>query len=430
MLNIVIIGYVWPEPNSSAAGQNMLSIIKQCIATGHQVYFLTAATDSEHKIDLNALGVKSDAIALNCSSFNKQIASLNPDVVIFDRYMTEEQFSWRVKETCPNALRVLNTEDLHSLRQARLEAVKHQLDARYAKLNTELAQREIASILRSDITLVISQYEKELLTSHYGVPESQLRYHPLPTDTLIDNTPTFEERAHFVHIGNFRHAPNWDALLGLKQYIWPAIKRALPTAELHIYGAYPPKKATQLHNENQGFLVKGWADDAEEVMKNARVLLTPIRFGAGIKGKLLEAARCATPSITTWVGKEGIINSSSSDWPGAICPAVYTASVSGSKVKAIDEAISEYVERAVSLHNNSTEWQEASNKAQPLLQQYKAAAHSQPLIDYLTKKAASIESHRESLFLQGLVWHQSLTASKYMSQWIEAKNANAEKSKP
>ena len=99
MLNIVVIGYVWPEPNSSAAGQNMLSLIRQHCDAGHKVTFLTAAADSIHKADLAKLDVTSEAIALNCSSFDKRIREISPDVVIFDRYMTEEQFSWRVKDT-------------------------------------------------------------------------------------------------------------------------------------------------------------------------------------------------------------------------------------------------------------------------------------------------------------------------------------------
>ena len=428
-LKIVIIGYVWPEPNSSAAGRNMLSIIKQCKDAGHCISFLTAATDSDHKADLDELGIDNHTIELNSSSFDNVIASMAPDVVIFDRYMTEEQFSWRVKEACPNALRVLNTEDLHSLRQTRLDAVKTHCDAAKANLNSELAQREIASILRSDITLVISKHELNLLTTHYGIPASQLRYHPLEVGNILEDAPTFEERAHFVHIGNFRHAPNWDAVLQLKQTIWPAIRKQIPQAELHIYGAYPPKKATQLHNKQQGFLVKGWAESAEDVIKQARVLITPIRFGAGIKGKLLDAARCATPSITTWLGTEGILfDEDITNWPGAVCPAVYTEqqdSKEGSaKVVAINDAVSDYVKCAVSLYNEKDEWQQASRKTIPLLSNYAASKLQQTLVDCFIHLSNNIQTHRNGLFLQSLVWHQSLTASKYMSQWIEAKNTN------
>ncbi len=422
MLNVVIIGYVWPEPNSSAAGQNMQSIITRCVSNNFNVSFLTAASESEHKADLSTLGVDTYSVALNCSSFNTLIEKLKPDVVIFDRYMTEEQFSWRVRESCPDAVRILNTEDMHSLRQARHDAVKRCGDAKYAALNSELAQREIAAILRSDLTLIISESEMALLTEHYGVPKSQLYYHPLVVGPAPSYSTTFEERAHFIHIGNFRHAPNWDAVLHLKQTLWPAIKKALPHAELHIYGAYPPKKATQLHNDKQGFLVKGWAEDVTSLMASAKVLIAPLRFGAGIKGKLLDAMRCSTPSITTWVGIEGIISTSKNDrtecssqtdlWPGAVCSTDITK----------PEVIEDYVNQAVSLYTNKDVWESASLQAKNTLDIFSAKQPDIALTDKMISLKNEIDAHRKTLFMQSLLWHQTLNASKYMSQWIEAKN--------
>ncbi len=427
MLNIAVIGYVWPEPNSSAAGQNMLSIIESCLSANFNVSFLTAATDSEHKADLAAMGVEIHPVALNCSSFNSLIEHIKPDVVIFDRYMTEEQFSWRVREACPNALRVLNTEDLHSLRQARHQAVKQCGDASLAQLNNELAQREIAAVLRSDLTLVISENEIDLLTEYYGVPRRQLQYHPLVVGKPISPGLPFEQREHFVHIGNFRHEPNWDAVLQLKQSVWPAIRKSLPKAELHIYGAYPPKKATQLHNVKQGFLVKGWAESVESVMISAKVLIAPLRFGAGIKGKLLDAMRCATPSITTWIGAEGIVpkvtssfgnitKESESDqsaiWPGAIC----------STDTAASEAIQEFVTQAVDLYNDKKKWEVASNMTKTVLNAFESKQPDMPLVEKIVTLKQTLQTHRSGLFMQSLLWHQTLTASKYMSQWIEAKN--------
>ena len=140
------------------------------------------------------------------------------DVVMFDRYMMEEQYGWRVAKLCPNALRVLDTEDLQSLRGARHAQVKQNLPVAEADLHTELAQREVASILRSDLSIMISSAEMSLLVEHYKVPESHLAYLPFIFDDAefgIPNVP-FEERADFVSIGNFRHAPNWDAVLCFK----------------------------------------------------------------------------------------------------------------------------------------------------------------------------------------------------------------------
>src|SRR5690606_35481372 len=121
-------------------------------------------------------------------------------------------------------------------------------------------------------------------------------------------TPTFipwAQREHFVSIGNFRHAPNWDAVLCLKHSIWPLTRAQLPRAQLHIYGAYLPPKASALHNATQGSYIRGWAEDARVVMQHARVCVAPLRFGAGLKRKLLEAMECCTPSVTSPLGAEG-----------------------------------------------------------------------------------------------------------------------------
>jgi glycosyltransferase involved in cell wall biosynthesis len=415
LLHIVVIGYVWPEPNSSAAGQNMLSIIKRFVDKDHKVTFVTAATDSVHKADLDHLGVSCESIELNSNSFDHRIQALAPDIVIFDRYMSEEQFAWRVKENCPNALRVLNTEDMHSLRQARHEAVKQTGDAKNADLSSLLAQREVAAILRSDITLILSKAELRLLTDFYRVPEQQLLYFPLDVGEVLSNTPSFQQRQDIVTIGNFRHAPNWDAVLQLKQTLWPKIRQALPHVNLRIYGAYPPKKATQLHNPKQGFFVEGWAEDATRVISNAKILIAPVRFGAGIKGKLLDAMRCGTPSLTTWIGAEGLLECVTSDnnphsWGGAVCASP-----------------EEFANHASYLYTNEKAWTLAASQGKHIFSAYHNENDTGALIHTFEKLVNSLNAHRQGLFLQSLLWHQTLNASKYMSQWIEAKNTHSSK---
>ena len=288
---LLVLGYVWPEPNSSAAGSHMLSLLTLFVQQGWQVTFASPALQGEHKVDLTQLGIDEQAVALNCSSFDHFISQLNPNIVLFDRFMLEEQFGWRVAKHCPEALRILDTEDLHCLRHARHQALKQNRQVIKADLNSDIAKREIAAIFRCDLSLIISDYEFELLTNHYSVPKHILVHCPFMLDiqSLSASVNSYSQRQHFISIGNFRHGPNWDAVLFLKQSIWPLIRKLLPQAELHIYGAYPPPKATQLHNPKQGFLVKGWTEDAKQVMQQARVCLAPLRFGAGIKGKLAEA---------------------------------------------------------------------------------------------------------------------------------------------
>ena len=404
---VLVIGAVWPESNSSAAGQNMAALLQHFHCKGYTIHFASAAAESPH-IDAQIKEICSlHAIVLNDSTFNNLVAAINPDVVIFDRFMTEEQFSARVRHQCPEALHILNTEDLHSLRHARHEAVKQGLPVKRAALNNAFSQREIAAILRSDISLIISAAEYQLLTDYFKVPAAQLVLFPLQQPLHSHaHSARFDERQHFISVGNFRHAPNWDAVLQLKQ-MWLAIKARIPSAELHIYGAYPPKKATQLHNHNQGFLVKGWAADIAGAMASARVCLAPLRFGAGIKGKLLTAAQHATPSITTAIGAEGL--ATVEDWPGAVAEA--------------DEHDA-FVQHACTLYQSEADWLIASNKARQLTQSYQQLQQQSVtnLFTTISHIRPQIDAFRKELFLHSLLWHHSLRASQFMSQWIEAKN--------
>ncbi|GGW76533.1 glycosyl transferase [Alteromonas halophila] len=399
----MVIGYVWPEPDSSAAGQNMLALLTLLKQNGCQVTFMTAASDSVHKADLAARDIHTEEIALNCSSFNQQLAHCQPDIVVFDRYMSEEQFSWRVRETCPNAVRVLNTEDLHSVRQARYEAVKAGKPACQADHNTPLLHRELAAILRSDLTLVVSDAEEKRLTQTYAVPPEQICTHPLPLPAGCSAAADWAQRRDFVCIGNFRHAPNWDAVVQLKQHIWPALRRQVPDAKLRICGAYPPKKATQLHAPEQGFIVEGWVDDAASVLASARVLLAPLRFGAGVKGKLLLAMATHTPSVTSAIGAEGL--GDSTRWPGAIA-----------------ETHAEFTEQAARLYNQQHDWYNAVDKSADCLAAYRKDDADSQLFSRLKRLIAQPQAHRSRLFLQGMLWHHTLTSNRYMTQWIEAKN--------
>ncbi len=426
MKRLLIIGYVWPEPKSSAAGSRMLELIELFISQNWEVVFGSAAALSEHRADLPSLGVQEKSIELNNASFNEFIAELKPDAVLFDRFFTEEQFGWRVEQVCPNALRLLDTEDLHSLRHARHQRLKQSQKSTenetarqsvdpvlagaaelYERMaNDDMAQREIAAIFRCDLSLMISQFEIDLLTYYFSVPKQLLHYSPfLKVKIAEDNLfPSFSERQHFITIGNFRHEPNWDAVLYLKHAIWPLIRAQLPHAELHIYGAYPPPKATQLHSPKQGFCVKGWADDAQIVMQQARVCLAPIRFGAGIKGKLMDAMRCGTPSITTSIGAESMAGDL--PWGGLI----------ENNAQALADA-------AVKLYSEETQWKKSQQQGFDVLQRYfNACDHSQVLAERIHSLQINVKSERQQNFMGTMLRHHSLKSTQYMSQWIEAKN--------
>jgi hypothetical protein len=167
--------------------------------------------DSDFMIDLELVGVVKKSIALNCSSFDAFVKELNPAVVLFDRFMMEEQFGWRVSENCPDALRLLDTEDLHCLRLARQNSFKEKRCFEEGDLlKEEVAKREIASILRCDLSLMISEYEVELLTNIFKL-ECVIVLFALLVEPIsgvdLDKLPSFEERKDFIFIGNFYMNP-------------------------------------------------------------------------------------------------------------------------------------------------------------------------------------------------------------------------------
>lgn len=406
---VLIIGFVFPEPNSSAAGGRMVQLISIFATQGFDVTFASPAMDSDYMIDLDSLGVTKNCITLNCSSFDVFVKELNPSIVLFDRFMIEEQFGWRVAENCPDAVRILDTEDLHCLRLARQKAFKeNRIFSTDDLLLEDVAKREIASILRCDVSFMIAEFEMELLQTIFKIDPVLLYYLPLLLDSIEDSTiqklPSFEKRNNFVFIGNFLHEPNWNAVQYLKETIWPLIRKQIPEAVLQIYGAYPSQKVLQLHQPKDGFYIIGRADDAREVVQKARIVLAPLRFGAGIKGKLVEAMQCGTPSVTTTIGAESM--SGDLPWNGFIT----------------DDA-QVFADKAVELYKDKTLWTKAQENGFEIIEKrYLKPLFEDDFIRYILKVQAHLKEHRLHNFMGTLLQHHTLTSTKYMARWIEEKN--------
>lgn len=372
----------------------------------------SAAKPSAYSVDLKSLGIPFHEIELNHSGFDDFIATRKPDAVVFDRFMTEEQFGWRVAEHCPNALRILDTEDLHGLRAGRQNAVKQNRSFDSADLFNPIAFREIASIHRCDLSLIISEFEMELLRNFLGLRDSQLFYLPFLVDigelSASEKFPSFSERRHFISIGNFLHEPNLDAVKYLHKSLWPEIRKLIPDAELHVYGAYVPPSIRQLHSEKNGFLVKGRANDVHTVMRSARLLLAPLRFGAGLKGKLLDAMIYATPSVTSTIGAEGMKGKGL--WPGTLA----------------DEKES-FVNAAVNLYQNESAWTKASQQCRHTLTAFDEKKFSKTFRSTIDNCLEKLREHRLKNFTGSLLQQQQFNSSKFMSLWIEAKNKNGDR---
>ncbi|MCW3101786.1 MAG: glycosyltransferase [Bacteroidetes bacterium] len=402
---LLIIGTVWPEPASSAAGSRMLQLMEVFRQQGYAITFASAAADSEFSVNLDELNIRKKSIELNSNSFDALVKELDPAVVLFDRFMCEEQFGWRVAENCPAALRILDTEDLHCLRYGRQSAWKEKRAFAMSDLLSDHAKREVASIYRCDLSLIISSYEMELLQNHFKVEASLLLYLPFmqgPVETA--RWKGFEERSDFITIGNFLHEPNWNSVLYLKENIWTMIRKQLPEAALRVYGAYPSQKVTALHNPKEGFYIMGRAEDAQEVIGQARVLLAPLRYGAGLKGKLMDAMLCGTPNVTTAIGAEGM--QGGLEWSGLVAdtaPAIAAA--------------------AVKLYTDKNLWEQSRQNGIAIIHTlFRKEEHEERLCAAVSALQKDLEAHRAANFTGAMLMHHTISGTKYMAKWIEEKN--------
>jgi len=409
--NILFIGHVWPEPGSSAAGYHTLDLLEALVSHYHQyqVHFACAAEFSDYCANLAQLGISIQKIKLNDSTFDNVIKQLQPKLVFYDRFISEEQFAPRVQEHCPDAINILDTQDLHFLRRARQKALK---SGQPVDLYSDNAIREIAAILRSDLSLIISSYEMQLLTEQFNISEELLHYCPFMLDIDTSNTgKSYQQRQNFVMIGNFLHPPNWDSVLWCYQSLWPQIRQQLPDAQLHIYGAYPSEKVYQLHQPDKGFIIKGRTQDALETLGNYRVNLAPLRFGAGIKGKIADGFIARTPCVTTPIGSEGMgfVHSEAKPQAGLV-----TETINNEQ---------QFIQYAVDLYKNESLWQQCSDSAPTLIQQqFNKQQHSKYFIKRLDDLMASITEHRQNNFTGRILRHNLYRSQYFMSKWIEQKN--------
>ncbi|MFD0797523.1 glycosyltransferase [Maribacter chungangensis] len=346
---------------------------------------------------------------MNCDSFNDFILEVQPNIVLFDRFLTEEQFGWRIAEHAPNALRILDTEDLHSLRHLREQCHKKQIPfATDIWIRDTKTKREIASIYRCDLSLIISDFEMELLIKTLRIDENLLLHLPFMVDAsdIPKQTKLFEERKDFIFIGGGKHLPNLAAIKRLKKAIWPKLRKQLPNVNLTVYGAYLPEEILDLNQDLNGFKVFGRAKDVSEVMQDARVCLAPLSFGAGIKGKLLHAMQFGTPSITTTIGAEGMHGDL--EWNGAIT-----------------DKESDFVKAAIELYQNRIQWLEAQNNGYKILRnRYQKNILVKKFSSKINSIRKNLTAHRNENFIGSMLLHQTMASTKYMSKWIQEKNKN------
>lgn len=401
MKRVVLSAFVWPEPESSGAGVKSQQLLSFFRSEGLEIWVHSGAKPGPYSERLKQQGMQIFSCEANDSRFDEWIKEVNPDLVVFDRFMMEEQFSWRVRQNVPNALRVVDTIDFHALRRYR-ELV--QTENRSFAMNEFLSQpdtlRELASYSRSDLNLIISKYEYTFLKDDVRFAENKMFYLPICAEPLRKNG--YETRKDFSFIGNQRHAPNEDALNQLLEEIWPQLSARTPDARLKIAGAYPIKAIEEKTKKFKNVDWLGSVANSVAFLSETRVQLAPLRFGAGLKGKVLDSFSAGTPVITSNIGAEGL-----DGFPDE-CLATNSA---------------EMIEQAVHIYEKQALWDVAQLDGFSILEREFSPSVWFPQLSqalkYLFKRKDEI---RKRDWIQNLLWREQFRSTEYFSRWIEQKN--------
>ncbi len=418
-LRVIIFSTVWPEPSSSAAGVRQIQWVQFFKRMGYQVILASPAKEKlpgDWGTFALPEGVERWHLPLNRNAVQERFKELHPDVVMFDRFILEEQFGHMVYEACPEALVLLETQDLHFVRRAR-ESVREQYLGSCpspAIYRTDTAIRETASILRVDHAFVVSAFEQKLLEQEFEIKRDRASWVPFFYDEprCQGADLPFTERKDFVWVGNFRHAPNLDGLRWFRAEIWPKIRKEFPLAQFKIFGAYPSEEVMGFHQPAQGVLVKGSAGSLDEVFASARVSLAPLRFGAGVKGKILESWRYGVPVVTTSVGAEGLLpDRLEAQFPGLIA----------------DQAEA-FARESVRLYQDESLWTLHHLATKPLMQDvFSVAANVPRLQECLHELRQARADGKIPTWNSKILRHELFNSHRYFSKWIEAKETQLKK---
>ena len=222
-------------------------------------------------------------------------------MVIASRHYVAEAVAPLVRAHAPQARLVFDTVDLHYLRERReAELAGHDPARLRAAERTRAA--ELALVRGCDATLVVSPVEQALLAGE--VPGARVEVVSNVHRVAGPGRP-FAERADLLFVGGYRHPPNVDAALWMVEEVLPRVLARLPDVRLHLVGSAAPPEVVAL-GQRAGVVFHGFVEDIAPLMDGIRLGVAPLRYGAGVKGKVNLALAHGQPMVATRCAVEGM----------------------------------------------------------------------------------------------------------------------------
>ena len=300
---VLIVDALTPQPDRDSGSLRLVNLMRLLIAEGAHVVFLPAnrSADGAYTATLQQLGVECWH-APHMAGIPAWLREHGPrfDAVMVSRHYVAAEFLPLLSRHAPRAKLLFDTVDLHYLRERRAAALSGDAVALRAALRTRT--RELGLIANADATLVVSEAERELLAQ--DAPQATVRVlsnlHELGADG-----PTWAQRRDLLFVGGFRHPPNVDAVLWFAHDVFPHIRAALPDVQLHCIGGDVPAEVQAL-SRIDGIRIHGHVPNLQPWLDGCRISVAPLRYGAGVKGKVNQAMAHGVPVVATSPAVEGM----------------------------------------------------------------------------------------------------------------------------
>ena len=356
--NVLIIDEIIPEFNKDSGSRRLTEIIKLLLKNKVSVFLVADLKQYKYKSDyiqkFKDLGVNvyQPSIDKKGQLVTKEdfIKLITPkiDVAWLHRPTIFSKFQSLVKTANPNVKLVFDMVDFHYVRLLREyelnkdEALKAEAE-KFLKI-------ELENCKNADVVIAISTTDKELLKQHFNTDEKVVLISNIHQHIdKSDNFNSFENRNDLLFVGSFRHDPNSDAVKYLKEDIMPLVWKDIPDLKVNIIGSYITKEIEALASDK--FKLLGFVDDLNAVINTTKLFVAPLRFGAGIKGKIGQSLEHSLPLVTTNVGAEGF------DF------GEQTNVMIANNAEAI-------AQKVIDLYTNKILWEEASNSCKTILEPF------------------------------------------------------------
>lgn len=323
---VLFVDVATPTPDQDSGSWDIYEYMRIFLDLGYAVTFLPAAVTTHagrYTEDLQRIGIECIyAPFLDTAQAWLEREAARFDLVMLYRAPVAAWYLGLIRHCAPRTKVVFDTVDLHYLREEREAELMNSAEKRDQAARTRAA--ELAAIQQADCTILLSQKEMETVAGL--LPDARLRLIPIVRPIPGRLAPA-AGRAGVVFIGGFNHQPNVDSALFLAGEIWPRVRRLLPEARLTIVGSNPTPAVQALAAPDQGVEVAGFVADLTDTFRTCRLTVAPLRYGAGIKGKVVSSLSYGVPCVATSVAVEGMgltdgVHAAVADDPEAFAAAI------------------------------------------------------------------------------------------------------------